>query len=145
MLTSLSGLRPRLMLLVLLAVLPATAILVIASYSERERLRSEAQENLQAVVRLISDSHELRILGVRDVLVGVAQSPELLGDDLDACSARLTELYALYPTYTGFGVFDLNGDAICASSGPPTAIINVADRPYFRTAITTRGFVDRKS
>jgi signal transduction histidine kinase/HAMP domain-containing protein len=139
MFTRLSGLRPRLLLLVLLAVVPATLIMIVAAYTWRERLRAEAQDDLLATVHLLADSQQQRLQGVRDVLVGVAHLPELIGADA-ACTRRLAELAASYPLYTGLTVFDLDGDTVCSTFEPTATPINVADRAYFQKAISTGDF-----
>lgn len=133
------SLRARLFLLVLLAVIPAGALLGYLSLERQQLAQARASTELLHLAQLIADNQEQRIASTRDLLSALARMPELQRLDPVPCHERLAAMLPLYPQYAGMAVADLNGDTLCASSGV-TSTINVADRLYFQRALETQDF-----
>jgi signal transduction histidine kinase len=136
---SLSGLRVRLILLVLLAVVPALGLIFYAAEEQRESTALEAQRNALRLARLVSGHQDGFIEGARQLLAALAQVPVVRGGDAAACREFLRALLGKYPRYTNLAVADLEGRQTC-SAVPPKTPVNIADRPYFRGAMEKRDF-----
>jgi two-component system, OmpR family, phosphate regulon sensor histidine kinase PhoR len=134
-----TGLRARLLLLVGLAVIPALGLAVYSGRQYRLMVATRAREETLQVARIVAIAQDRQFRGIQNLLVALAQVPEVRGTDHAACSAFLTNLLQRYPNFTVFGVTDLKGD-ILSSAVPSKKIVNVADRLYFRRAMATGDF-----
>ncbi|HEY1374695.1 MAG TPA: cache domain-containing protein, partial [Candidatus Binatia bacterium] len=129
-----SDLRLRLALLVLLAVIPALALIFYAAEEQRRSISLEAQQSAQRLARLVSANQEVLIAGTRQLLTAVAEVPVVQAGDATACSAFLQQVHGKYPYYTNLAVADVNGWLIC-SAVPLREPVNIADRSYFRRTV----------
>ena len=136
---SLASLRVRLLLLVLLAVLPAAALILYTGWEQRRQAAVDVQENALRLARLASTEHERLIEGAHQLLLALAQLPGVRGGDAAACSALFADLLKQYPRYVNLAVAGLDGKVFC-SALPVSSPITIADRPYFRRALETRTF-----
>lgn len=134
-----SSLRARLLLLVLLAVVPAWG-LMLYSAGEQRRMASEGiQQDALRLARVVAASHDGLIEGARQILTTLAQVPSIRAAEPRACQALLAGLLKQYPGYANFGVANLRGDVIC-SALPLAGPVSLADRIYVRDALRTRAF-----
>ena len=133
------NLRLRLLLLVLLAVLPALGLVTYTAGEERRILEANVQSEALRVARLAADKQEQFIEGARQLLFGLAQLPEVRRGDSAACSALFASLLQEYPRYANLGAIRLDGDIFC-SALPMNAPVNAADRAFFQRALETRTF-----
>ena len=136
---SFSSLRVRLILLVLLAVIPALGLVFYAAEEQRRSASIEAQQNALRLARLVSANQHALIEGGRQLLTALAQIPVVRGGHPAPCSAFLGGLLAAYPLYANFGVADPSGDIYC-SGVPLKGSVNAADRSWFQRAVQTRDF-----
>lgn len=136
---SLSSLRARLLLLVLLAIVPALGLILYTASSQRQSAVSEVQNNLLRLTKFAAANQGQATEGTRQLLIALSRLPEVQGDNLEACNELLADLLNQYSAYAGFGVLDANGNAIC-SSVPIVKPVNAADRTYFRLARDTGDF-----
>jgi PAS domain S-box-containing protein len=131
------SLRARLILLVLLALLPVLAILVYNAAENRDREAARVRAEVAALSRLAASQQEQVIESARQVLISLAQLPEVRGGDSAACTARLAQLMEHYQQgYTGFAAARPNGDLFCRSV-PLSEPINVANSASFQQARDT--------
>jgi signal transduction histidine kinase len=135
---ALGSLQARLVLLVLLAVMPALALALYSDFEERRLRRAQVQEEALRLARLLSADHERLIEAARQLLVALARLPAVRGGDRAACSALLTDLLKQYPSYANFGVIGPDGNTRC--TGLPGGTPYAGDRAYFRRALETREF-----
>ena len=132
-----SSLRARLILLVLLALLPAMVILFYNAAETRNREAIRVRADVLTLSRLAASQQEQVIESARQVLISLAQLPEVRRGDPEACGARLAELMEQYQYgYTGFAVARPNGDLFCRTV-PLTEPINVASSTSFQQALQT--------
>jgi hypothetical protein len=61
-----------------------------------------------------------------------------IGDPI-TCSIYLEDLLEHYPSYTSFGVADMNGDLYC-NAIPLSGPTNIANSPHFQHVIQSRDF-----
>jgi PAS domain S-box-containing protein len=135
-----ASLRARLSLVLLLALIPAVAFLILDAIFIRQRVHAEAQADLQRLTHLVADSYSQRVDEAQRILAAIAQYPEVQTGDAAACSARLAEMVELYfPQYRGFGVSNLDGEMFCTSA-PLTTTVQIEDRLWFREAVRTGEF-----
>jgi signal transduction histidine kinase len=134
-----SSLRVRLWLLVFLALVPALGLMLYTASEQRRRAAFEVQDNALRLARLASSNQERLVEGAHQLLVALTQVPDVRGGNPALCNAFLARLQQQFPLYTNFGLADLEGDLVC-SALPSDDPVNVADRAYFRGAITTSDF-----
>lgn len=134
-----SSLRTRLLLLVLLAVLPAAALILYTGWQERRQTARAVQQNALQLARLASTEHEQLIEGAHQLLLALAQLPTVRGKDAVACHVLFADLLKQYPRYANLGVIRPDGKVFC-SALPVTDAVDLADRPYFRRALERREF-----
>jgi signal transduction histidine kinase len=134
---SLGSLRTRLLLLVLLAVIPALGLALYTNLEERELRKALVQEHAMRLSRLVSADYERLIDDAQQLLVTLAQLPAVHGLNRTACNALLADLLAQRSSYANLGVIDDDGNVFC------TAVpgqVYLGDRVYFRRALETRDF-----
>jgi PAS domain S-box-containing protein len=136
---SFSSLRIRLILLVLLAIIPALGIILYDATELRQREVTRAKADALTLSHLAARQHEELIEATRRTLLSLAQLPEVRSNAPAVCSARLTTLLEDYQGYNNFAVADIAGNLFC-STPPLNQPVNSADRTWFRQAVQTRGF-----
>lgn len=131
------GLRERLMVLVLLAILPALGLIFIFASNEKRIHTELVQKDVQVLARAAATRLGQEEEGVRQVLLALATLPELHGDDFAACKRLLTNLLPQYPQYDNFGLAQADG-LFVASAMPFTRGQGAADRSWFKDVVATR-------
>lgn len=133
-----SSLRTRLLLLVLIATVPAWGLIYSTAREQRRLAVVDAKADAQQVTRLVALEEERLIEGTRQLLASLARSPVRSGDPA-ACNAFFSETLKHYPFYANLGAIESDATISC-SALPTRGRINVGDRPYFQRAIETRSF-----
>src|SRR6185503_16268419 len=133
-------LRVRLILLVLLAIIPALAIMLYTAAESRRHEAALAQAEVRTLTRLIANQEEQLIESTRQLLITLAQLPVVGSGDTAACDTLFANLIKQYPYYVGMGSADAEGKVVC-SSVPLTSPVNVSDRLWFQQAVQSRNFV----
>jgi signal transduction histidine kinase/HAMP domain-containing protein len=134
-----SSLRFRVLLLVLLAVLPALGLVIYTNVEQRRLAAAGAKEDALRLVRIAAADQNDTIKDTRQLLFALAQLPEVHGTDPATCSAFLARLLNQYPQYALLGVIERDGDLACSApfaEGP----VRLADRVYFQRTLQTRDF-----
>ena len=134
-----ASLRVRLILIVLLAVIPALGLTLYTGLEHRQIAANQAKEEALRMARHVSTSHGQIIEATRQLLYTLAQIPQVGNLEPAACSSLFAVLLKQNPYYLNIGAAYANGN-VFASAIPFTRPINVTDRPYFRRAIQTRNF-----
>jgi hypothetical protein len=134
------SLRVRLVLLVLLAVLPALGLMFSAHMQQRQLATAAVQESTLRLVRLAATDQDRFIEGTRQLLLTLAQVPEVHTDDPDVCTPLFTNLIKQNPQYTTMGVGRLDGEILCAGIPIKGKNTYIGDRPWFQGAIAQRDF-----
>jgi signal transduction histidine kinase len=134
-----TGLRVRLMLLVLLAILPALGLAVYSAWGQRREAGTRVQTNARQLTVIAAAGHERLVEGARQLLTSLARLPEVRTDNHEECNALFLDIEKQYRAYANLGAIDLSGNPFCSALPLPDHV-NLADRLYFRRAIETRGF-----
>jgi signal transduction histidine kinase len=135
----LTSLRIRVALLVLLAVLPAVVLSLYTAAVQRRDDIAAAQDTALRVARRASSEQARRLAGAHELLVTLAQLPDVRHGHGERCDAVLRRLLNAHDLYVNFGVIAPDGRVLC-SALPVPEDTNLADRTYFRRAVATRGF-----
>jgi signal transduction histidine kinase len=134
-----SGLRVRLLLLVLLAVIPALGLTLYTNLEEREVRKALVQEHAMRLSRLVSADHERLIQDARKLLATLARLPGVREGKRAACAPLFADLLTRHSSYANLGVIGVDGNVLC-SGLPMTGQVYLGDRAYFRRARETRDF-----
>jgi len=134
-----ASLRSRLLLLVLLAVLPAMGLSLYMA--DEQRRLAIGQEQAQAALLTQSASREEAelISTTRQLLVALTQMAEVRQGDPTQCSAPLAKLLDQYQRYANLGVATPVGQVVC-SAQPVSQPINIADLSFFQRTLKTKNF-----
>jgi two-component system, sensor histidine kinase and response regulator len=131
------GLTGRILILVILAVIPA---LVIQAWNEYDlRMAREAdirQQVVQTTKQFGEEIGELRE-GARQLLLALAQLNTVKTRQSGACSPLFAKLKARFANYNLLGAADTSGQIFCASE--PTSYASVAGQPFFERAMAQPG------
>ncbi len=133
------SLRTRLLVLVLLAYLPAIVLFTVAATQERLREVADVGEVGQRLIRLARSGDQANAVASRRLLAGLAAQPEVRGDDRAAASAFLARLRPVVPAYSNIGVVDREG-RLLASAVPDPERSGDVRRDWFSGAIETGAF-----
>ncbi len=138
MTTFVNSLRFRLILVVVLATLPATGLILYNGAEQRRSARVEAQEHALSLATLVSMEAEQVITSTGQLVISLAQLPAILDRDTQSCASMLESLGKTHPLYTRLVVAHPDGNVFC-SSHPGRGPINLADRDYFQRSLTIQG------
>lgn len=130
-------LRIRLLLLVLLATLPALAVIIDAAIDQHRHLKVDARQSVLTFARFAVSYHDSRVAETQRLLNLIAEMPQVRELQTQDCNTLLEELLFGNLSYANFGVIRPNGDVAC-SGVRPAAPVNLADRAHFRAAMQTR-------
>jgi signal transduction histidine kinase len=109
-----SSLRFRLILLVLLAMLPALLLTIFNGLEERKQVETEALENALQLTQFAAERNELLIEDTRVALISLSHAMNFKGDNLSGCGHLFNHLKEVhFPFYSAFYVADLEGKILC--------------------------------
>ncbi|MGA2787464.1 MAG: PAS domain S-box protein, partial [Verrucomicrobiota bacterium] len=134
-----SGLRLRLLLLVLLACAPLVGLTLHTASEERRRLVKEWNQRSQEMMELAT-REEGRVIGqTRQLLLALAESSQVRSGNRRGCKKLLDELFGSYLRYANLGVIGTNG-MVLASARPMAEPANQTNFPFFRRTLATGAF-----
>ena len=134
-----SGLRFRLLLLVVITCVPLIVLMLHTAGDERRREVTNWEHRAEKLMEL-AEREETGILdSTKQLLMAVAESSAVSSGNQRSCKKLLDELFASYPRYANLGVLSTNGQLI-ASALPLKSTEHLADRWFFRRTLETRGF-----
>jgi HAMP domain-containing protein len=134
-----SNLRVRFLLLILVAMLPGFGLTLHLGFEQRQQALVKAREEALQLVGAAAARQEHLIESKRQLLVTIAQLPDVRGRDAHACQARLAELRQQYPRYANLTVVAPDGITVC-SALPFIPPVNVSQRSWFQRAMETHTF-----
>src|SRR4030095_6981159 len=105
-----ASLRFRVLLLVLLAVVPAFGLTFFTDLQERKMASTNAQEEALRLARLAAAEQEQLIVGVRQLLVTLARLPEVHGENTAGCHLLFVDLLRQHRRYANLGATRPNGE-----------------------------------
>ncbi len=135
-----SGLRARLLLLLILALLPTHSFILYSVFEARQQAAEYARENALWLTRLMASEQKSLIEVIRQQLQSLAQLSIVRRPEQAAlCSQTFATLRKQNGHYANMGVIDLDGVLRCSALAF-TGLVNLSDRDYFREVMRTRTF-----
>jgi steroid delta-isomerase-like uncharacterized protein len=127
--------RFRLTVLVLLAALPAFALLTLTASEQRSDAIAAGREEAQRLVSLSAADQDRLIDSANQLLTTLGRLPEIRGNDSQACHNLLLSLIAAYPDYTDLAVVKRDGSVICSAISNQTNVDeSIIKRTFARNA-----------
>jgi signal transduction histidine kinase len=134
-----SGLRFRLLVLVILTCAPLVALMLHTSGEDRRRAKSSWIQRSQRLQQ-VAQKEEHQIIGsTRQLLLAFSESASVHSLNSRRCKKAVDELFAAYPRYANLGILTTNGEVL-ASALPIVGSENLADRNFFRAVVKTGDF-----
>jgi signal transduction histidine kinase len=136
----LKSLRFRLMLLVLVAVIPAWGMI---AYTASEQRRIAVEQIQQSVLHFaeFSAREEKQVLqGTRQILIALANFLRTVDDGPPGCSVFCATLIKQFSRYANLGAIKANGDVFC-SAVPINKPTSAATQTWFQRTLASGDFV----
>src|SRR6516225_3598173 len=127
------GLTGRLLLLVMLAVVPALVIQAWNEYDQRIAREDDIRQHVVEITKQFGGEIGVLREGARQLLQVLAQLDSVKFHQPDACSALFSHLKSGTSNYSLLGAADTAGRVFCASG--PTSLSRVIDQPFFTRAM----------
>jgi signal transduction histidine kinase len=134
------SLRVRLMLLVLVAVIPAWGVIAYTASEQKRIAVAEIQKNVLRLAEFSAREEELVLQGTRQILIALANFVRKADENPTDCSAFCTELIRQFKRYANLGAVKSNGDVFC-SAVPLGKPMNVRDQKWFHRAVESGEFI----
>ncbi|MBK3737127.1 PAS domain-containing protein, partial [Azospirillum brasilense] len=126
----------RLLLLVLVAMIPAAVIEVKNELALRAAREAEVGRDALHLAALFEAEQHRMIDGLRQVLNTLVKADPARAPGSPACQALMDSLRASYPGHLGIVIAGLDGVVRCATDRAALGI-SIADRDYFRDALAS--------
>lgn len=135
----LNSTRFRLMMLVLLAVVPALGLTLYTGLEVRQQASEKAQTDAKRLIRISSDSYNDLIASGHQLLTGLALLPQVSQREAESCNRLIASMLSEFPEYINLAAADPQGNIFC-SGVKLTSPVNIADRDYFQRVMNTSNF-----
>ena len=135
------GLRSRLVLVVLLALLPIFGLFAYSVAQNQQAAVSQAQVHLQTQALLAAVHQQRLVERVAQLLGDMASNPPSKERRHPLCSQYLKNLLSQDADYINLGVVGLDGKIACLATSTSIGLnLDVSDRPFFKQALATQKF-----
>jgi signal transduction histidine kinase len=136
-----SSLRVRLVLLVLLASLPALALTIYSNREQRKLAEASVEKDILRLSQLATINQETFVENTRIFLVALSHMDAVRSPDLGECQELFTHLFTEhYPQFASFYVADLDGHVVC--SVPNTHVPSrLKECEHYNMMITSQDYV----
>ena len=135
------SIKSLLLIIALIISLPTVGIILYAGVQFRNNAIDEAREDTQMLADRIATEQQNLVIGGEQMLMVLAQLPDVKRHDKSKVEPILRKLIAMNPMYSNIFISDLNGmvwaSAFWASPIRSEQAFSVADRSYFQKAIAT--------
>lgn len=132
-----SSLRFRLLVLVLLAVIPAFGVILYSASRHHDLIADQVQRNALAAARGIAAEQERFFENAHQLLIMLSRVPQIRENDSASCRKFLAGL--LEPLYADLGITDPKGNLICGALPKATSLVKPRD-PHLRRVKETYDF-----
>jgi PAS domain S-box-containing protein len=132
--------RKKLLLVLLVIFLPASAIIVAGGLEHRQNQIKEAQGRALLLVQSLAAQQEHIATGTEQMLSTLAQLPEMQNLDAVACDKVFREVLHRHPFYSTISATTPSGRVFAAAMPFEPGSLDVSDRKHIKDAITTLDF-----
>lgn len=133
-----SGLRFRVLLLVLLVILPSLGLVLFATWHERQDDLREARLRAVRTARLASSDYRHAVADAHMYLAALSQTPKLYSDDAETLGNILSGEFKTHQ-YSALAFINPEGGVI-ASARPAPQAVNFSGQPLLQQVVSTRDF-----
>lgn len=126
----------QILIIVAIMAIPAAAIITYSGIQDKNRAMTHARMETQNLVEVVASEHKLLVASAQQLLVTLAQLPEINEKDTANTNLFLSRILRLHPNINNIFVADPAG-TIWASAAPLTGKVTINDRRYFKNAIAT--------
>jgi len=134
------SLLARLLVLVSVAMIPVVGFLAYSETEARHVRQHLMEDEALRLVRLVSGEQQQIVEAAEQTLTAISGAPALQDSIPDFCQRLVGNLLRHAPRYNFVGVLGLDGHLTCATAAFDRSL-DMSDRPYFRRALQTGGFV----
>jgi signal transduction histidine kinase/ActR/RegA family two-component response regulator len=134
----LGSISRNLYVMVMLAILPALAIILYSGLEERKRSIENAQNDVLLLTHTMAEAQQDLTRSVRQMLALLSLLPEIQRVDLHSCRDLFKAVLDQNPNYLNIALTDLNGDVLV--SGKPLTVSNFGDRKHVRDVLERKEF-----
>src|SRR6267154_733719 len=134
-----SGLRFRLLVLVVLTCAPLVALMLRNAGEDRRRAMAGWTQRAQRLQQVARKEEQQVIGSTRQLLLAFSEASSVHSQNSRRCKKAVDELFAAYPRYANLGGLTTNGEVL-ASALPIVGPENRADRDFFRAVLENRDF-----
>src|SRR5690606_18340890 len=135
-----AGVRPRLVLIVGVAMLAPGALAVLQAISSFNSSMRILEQNLAQAAQLSASEEVGMIAASREILTSLAAHPDVRAGTGNACRRALQRAIGGLDQYEGAMVVNAEGTLTC-TSGPMRNVVRVDDRTWFRDIMSGNSFV----
>lgn len=128
------------LLLILVAVLPALGIILFSGIKHRENEIVSTKRDILHLVQSLAAQQEQFGASTRQMLQTLAQLPEVQKIDANACNRIFKDINEQSPIYSTIAAATPDGNMFAASAPFTPGSVNLLDRKHIRDAIRTRDF-----
>jgi PAS domain S-box-containing protein len=126
----------QLLLIVLIISIPAIGIILYSGVQFRNAAIDGARRDTQKLADRIATEHQNLVICGEQLIIALAQLPEVKRQDKAKVEPILQKLKAMNPMYSNIFISDKNG-LVWASAAQTKQAFSVADRSYFKKALTS--------
>jgi signal transduction histidine kinase len=136
----LKSLRFRLMLLVLVAVIPAWGMIAYTASEQRRIAVKQIQQSVLQFAEFSAREEKQVLQGTRQILIALANFLRTVDDGPPGCSVFCASLIKQFSRYANLGAINANGDVFC-SAVPLNKPTSAATQAWFQRTLATGDFV----
>lgn len=136
-----TSLRVRILMLVMLAVLPAFGLLLYTVSEERNMVARKAHDDALRLVQLVARDQEQLIDGAHQLLALIAQLPEVRSSN-ESCNQLFAQLLEQNPSYTNIAMLKPNGEVLYSVLPFQGFLVDISERKLAEEA-TKLAYSDR--
>lgn len=138
----LDTIRPKLILLILLSLVPCIVILLYSGIERRQHLIEMAKSDVLLMTRAMTDAQKKTAQFTKNILYVLSRLPAIQNMDIDQTTAIFQSILNENPNFNNFALVDLDGDVL--ASGEDFTKTNLSDRLYFKECIIRKAFTPGK-
>src|SRR5690242_9896074 len=129
-----SGLRFRLLVLVVLTCAPLVALMLHIAGEDRRRAMSGWKQRGQRLQQIARKEEQQVIGSTRQLLLAFSESAPVRSLNSRRCKKAVDQLFTSYPRYANLGILTTNGDLL-ASALPIVGPENRSEWDFFRSVM----------
>jgi len=132
------SIRVHLIILVIVAILPALAIIIFTGMERRQAAIEDAKRSIRQLTLSVATHQEQLTNSTRQLLMTLAQVPAIRERDVRACNQFLKILLKQNPCYASISIATPDGKVF--ASAPSIQPFSIAGRKYFKDVLTRKEF-----